>query len=178
VVYWGISNFVPGLSRLWRLQRVLTRQPFLRSNLFAAYCFFNFYLVQINRYLFFSSVLAPMSSIGAAIAIDEYVPTMMPKPMAKVNPLNAWPPKMYIIRTTMKVVNDVNSVLERVWLILFEIILGLSVASLPRFSLIRSKTTMVSLSEYPIIVRNAAISWRLILKSCMPRAFPRGVPAI
>lgn len=176
VLFWGISNFVPCLSRLWRLQRVLTRQPFLRSSLFV-YCFLNFYLVQINCYLFFSSVLAPMSSIGAAMAIDEYVPTMMPKPMAKVNPLNAGPPKMYIIRTTMKVVNDVNSVLERVWFMLSLIIWGFSL-SLWRFSLMRSKITIVSLSEYPMMVRNAAIIARLILKSPISSIWPKVVPVI
>ena len=51
---------------------------------------------------------------------------MMPRPIAKVNPLNACPPKMYIIRTTRNVVNDVSSVLDIVWLILFVIVCGVS----------------------------------------------------
>ena len=37
---------------------------------------------------------------------------MIPKPIAKVKPLRAWPPKMYIISTTIKVVKDVKMVLE------------------------------------------------------------------
>ena len=38
----------------------------------------------------------------------------IPKPIAKVNPLRPAPPKMYIIRTTINVVNDVKSVLDSV----------------------------------------------------------------
>jgi hypothetical protein len=52
------------------------------------------------------------SNIGAAIAIDEYVPTIIPKPIAKVNPLSASPPKIYIISTTINVVKEVIIVLE------------------------------------------------------------------
>ena len=79
-------------------------------------------------YFFFVSFfdLLPMSSIGAAIAIEEYVPMMMPKPMANVKPLRAGPPKMYMISTTMKVVNDVRIVLEIVWLMLSVMVAAVS----------------------------------------------------
>ncbi len=66
-----------------------------------------------DSYLLFEFfVLVPRSNIGAAIAMDEYVPMMMPKPIAKVKPRSPEPPKMYIVSTTINVVKDVRMVLE------------------------------------------------------------------
>ena len=120
----------------------------------------------------------PSSNIGAAIAMDEYVPMMMPKPIARVKPLSPEPPKMYIISTTINVVKDVKMVLEIVWLMLLVITCGLRERALPRFSRIRSKTTIVSFSEYPMSVRKAAIIARLILKSPIKSVSPIGDAAI
>lgn len=119
----------------------------------------------------------PSSNIGAAIAIDEYVPMITPKPIANVKPLKPWPPKIYIINTTINVVKDVRIVLEIVWLMLSVTIFGFSWALL-RFSLIRSKTTIVSFSEYPISVKKAAMIARLILKSPIRSFSPIGLAAI
>jgi hypothetical protein len=60
----------------------------------------------------FFSDLVPTNSSGAAIAIEEYVPTITPKQMANVSPRRPAPPKMYIISTTMNVVKEVNRVRE------------------------------------------------------------------
>ena len=62
--------------------------------------------------LFLSLAFVPSSNIGAAMAMEEYVPMIMPKPMAKVKPLRPAPPKIYIISTTINVVKDVIMVLE------------------------------------------------------------------
>ena len=67
----------------------------------------------INNYLALAFRL-PNNNIGAAIATDEYVPTMIPISIAKVNPLSPAPPQIYIIRTTRNVVNDVSSVRDNV----------------------------------------------------------------
>ncbi len=67
--------------------------------------------------------------------MDEYVPMMIPRPIAKVNPLSPGPPKMYIISTTINVVRDVKMVLEIVWLMLLVIICGLRRRALPPLQL-------------------------------------------
>ena len=55
--------------------------------------------------------------------------------------------KIKLISTTRKVVNEVRIVRESVWLTLSFISFGVRDVSLPRFSRMRSNTTMVSLSE-------------------------------
>ena len=66
---------------------------------------------------------------------------------AKANPCSASPPKKYSTTTTSKTVKDVNNVRLMVWLVLSLTIFGVMSGSLPRTSRIRSKTTIVSLTE-------------------------------
>jgi hypothetical protein len=52
--------------------------------------------------------------MGAATAIDEYVPIMMPTTRAKENPLSTSPPKRYNESTVRKVSPEVRIVRLRV----------------------------------------------------------------
>ena len=87
-------------------------------------------------------------TIGVATKIDEYVPTKIPINNANANPLMVDPPNTSNIATTINVVNDVTTVLEKV---LFNAESNISSFSLlvyiPRYSLILSNTTTVSLIE-------------------------------
>src|ERR1039458_2380365 len=58
------------------------------------------------------------TNIGAAMAIDEYVPIRIPTTSAKENPRRTWPPKMYSDSTVRKVSPEVRTVRLRVSLML------------------------------------------------------------
>src|SRR5690606_8458458 len=101
--------------------------------------------------------------MGDATKIDEYVPIKMPTIIAKANPRSTSPPNINRTTTTSKVVRDVMNV--RLSVSLKDLFTSRSkVSVLNRFenSRIRSKTTTVSLMEYPTIVKNAAmIVWSI-----------------
>ena len=85
---------------------------------------------------------------GAATKIDEYVPTTTPIIIANENPFNISPPKIYIANSASKVVVDVMSVLDNVWLVeRFEISVIEILEYFFKVSLIRSKITTVSFME-------------------------------
>lgn len=92
---------------------------------------------------------------GEARNIDEYVPTIVPKRRASVNPLRLSGPKKNIARRTINTVDEVR--IERV------IVSCIDLSIIPerpiffpshdsRFERIRSITTIVSLIEYPSMV--------------------------
>ena len=86
------------------------------------------------------------------------MPTNTPIIIAKEKYCRTFPPKRYRVRTTNRVVNDVTTVLLRDSLILLFTIFDTScLFKFFIFSLILSKITMVSLREYPTIVKNAAM---------------------
>ena len=88
------------------------------------------------------------STRGAAIAIDEYVPTMMPTTIANAKWLMISPPNMNNARTVKNVNPDVKIVRLSVWLMLsFMIVSRASRRRNFKFSRIRSKTTIVSFME-------------------------------
>ena len=99
------------------------------------------------------------TNTGVATKIDEYVPTIIPISKANEKPLREGPPNRNKTKTTTKVVNDVMSVLLIV-LFIDSFTTGITSlpALIPKFSLTLSKTTTVSLIEYPIIVNKAAIN--------------------
>ena len=83
----------------------------------------------------------------------------MPITSAKENPCSTSPPKRYRAKTVRNVNPAVRMVRLSVWLILrLTISASRSRRSSLMFSRIRSKTTMVSLFEYPTSVRIAAIT--------------------
>src|SRR5208282_5013292 len=99
--------------------------------------------------------------IGAAIAIEEYVPIRIPMTRAKLKPCSTSPPKRNSASTVRKVKPAVKIVLLKVWLmLLLTMSARFSRRSSLMFSRMRSNTTMVSLLEYPIRVRMAAITVR------------------
>jgi hypothetical protein len=92
---------------------------------------------------------------GEAMKIEEYAPTTVPKRSARVNHFKLSGPKKKSASRTMKIVEDVR--IDRVivsWIelsMIRESHIFLPSDS-PRFDLIRSMTTIVSLIEYPRIV--------------------------
>ena len=58
-----------------------------------------------------------MTSIGLAIYIEEYVPTITPNIIANEKPFNIAPPNKNIDKRASKVVTDVIIVLDKVSLI-------------------------------------------------------------
>gem|GEM_PF-6743156 len=87
---------------------------------------------------------------GAAIAIEEYVPNIVPKIIASMNHLIATGQKKNIARRVINTVNDVRS--ERVRVSLTELLISapksiLFVSLFLRLVRIRSMITMVSLIE-------------------------------
>ena len=120
-------------------------------------------------YLIFSFLLFLLIrsyTIGAAVNTDEYVPTPMPKSIAKANPRSISPPKIQMISNTNMVESEVFMVRPKVLLIAefyssFSGRLGYRVTH----SRIRSKMITVSLMEYPITVRIAAINcWSISIE--------------
>src|ERR1035441_6744513 len=99
------------------------------------------------------------TNIGAATAIEEYVPIRIPMTSAREKPRSTSPPNTYNESTVRNVKPDVKIVRLRVWLML---LLTTSASSSRRsslmFSRMRSYTTMVSFIEYPMRVRMAAIT--------------------
>ena len=94
--------------------------------------------------------------------MEEYVPINTPHIIAIIKPLITFPPRTINAINAIKVVNDVIIVLERVSLMdLLSSLLKSKLFTLVIFSLILSKTTTVSLIEYPAIVKIAAIEARL-----------------
>ena len=89
----------------------------------------------------------PISSSGAAIAKEEYVPTNTPMSIAKAKPCTPGPPKRYSVPTASSVVPEVRTVRLIVWLIESLTICGVGSGRRPLFSRMRSKTMIVSLSE-------------------------------
>ena len=89
----------------------------------------------------------PIVRIGAAIATDEYVPTKTPKSIANAKPWIPSPPSTYSVPTASNVVPEVSTVRLIVWLIESLMISGVARLNRPRFSRIRSNTTIVSFKE-------------------------------
>src|SRR5690606_18600657 len=105
------------------------------------------------------SSLIKSTTIGEAMKSDEYVPIITPIINANTKPRIDSPPKINMAKRTKKVVMEVlivrDSVLFNARLITpATFLLGFSV----RYSLILSKTTTVSLIEYPTTVKIAAIN--------------------
>ena len=65
-----------------------------------------------------------------------------------------------MIRTAMSVVTDVSTVRLKAWLIELFTISWVGNGRLPRFSRIRSRITMVSFNEYPMMVNKPATTPR------------------
>ena len=97
--------------------------------------------------------------IGVTTNTEEYVPTTTPTIKANNNPLRESAPRINIETNTTSVVYDVFNVLLNVLLSAeFTVFLNSHVECSLRNSLILSNTTTVSLREYPITVRIAAIN--------------------
>ena len=102
--------------------------------------------------------------LGVAIKIELYVPMTTPIIRAKINPLILSPPKLKMVNRTTNVESEVLMVRESV---LFKASLINVLSSRfplyrPTYSRIRSKTTTVSLIEYPMTVRIAAMkAWSI-----------------
>ena len=128
-----------------------------------AYCPFLF-LLSLN-------LLSQAKIIGLATNTEEYVPTTTPIIRAKAKSCMTPPPRTNNANTTTSVVVDVRIVLLRVSLMLaFMTSSKLRLRKRLRFSLILSKTTMVSFREYPTMVRNAATIEREISRSVSAKA--------
>ena len=88
------------------------------------------------------------SSNGAATKIDEKVPTMIPIIIGKLNSAITDPPKKYIanraiiVATTVRIVRDSVSLIDKLMISVIDILLFLAT-----FSRMRSKITMVSFME-------------------------------
>ena len=97
--------------------------------------------------------------------MQEYVPTITPIISANAKYFITSPPKKYSITTTISVVRDVTTVLDKVWFRdkLADSYID-SFKSFCEFSLNLSKITIVSFREYPTIVKNAATIDRSISK--------------
>ncbi len=67
-------------------------------------------------YSFLLNLVVVSYIIGEAINNEEYVPTITPIIMANINPFIDPPPKKKIDNNTIKVVNDVLTVLPKVLL--------------------------------------------------------------
>jgi hypothetical protein len=101
-------------------------------------------------------------TIGVATNIEEYVPTRTPIIMANAKLWIISPPRKKSAKRTTRVVTEVKIVLESVSFILLLNKDGReSIVFEPFiFSLILSKTIIVSFNEYPIIVNRAAMMGR------------------
>ena len=90
----------------------------------------------------------------------EYVPVMMPTTIVNAKPCSTSPPKKNSARAVSSAVPDVMTVRPSVWLIDTLMTWFSESRRMPRrFSRIRSKMTIVSLVEYPVIVRMAATTF-------------------
>jgi hypothetical protein len=100
-----------------------------------------------------------------AIYIEEYVPNITPKIIARENPLRISPPKKNIANNANNVVIEVINVLDNVSLIEMFVNSKILISEYFRkFSLTLSKITTVSFIEYPTIVSTAAIIDKFISK--------------
>src|SRR5699024_7958762 len=109
--------------------------------------------------------------MGLATKMEEYVPTVTPMINENMNPRMASVPKKKMATNTRKVVMAVLMV--RLSVLLIDALTFLRIPQLgctPKYSRIRSKTTTVSLIEYPITVKIPAINdWPISrLKGRMP----------
>ncbi len=105
---------------------------------------------------------------GEARKTEEYVPTIVPKRSAKVNPFRLSGPKKNIASSTIKTVDEVK--IDRVMVSWIDLsIIEESPHFFPspdsRFERIRSITTIVSLIEYPRMVSIAVRKKVSILNS-------------
>ena len=90
--------------------------------------------------------------------MEEYVPIITPRIIAKEKPFKISPPRINIENKANKVVTEVIRVLDKVSFIeRLEISLISILEYFDKFSLIRSYMTTVSFIEYPTIVNTAAI---------------------
>ena len=93
--------------------------------------------------------------------IVEYVPLITPTIIVKAKPRSTSPPKTNSASTANKVVPEVMIVRLRVWLMLALTSVAKSSRRMRRrFSRTRSKTTIESFTEYPVIVSIAATTFR------------------
>ena len=82
--------------------------------------------------------------------MEEYVPTITPIIIAKENPFNIAPPKMYIENKASNVVTEVIKVLDNVWLVERSEISAIVIFEyFFKFSLIRSNITTCLLYTSP-----------------------------
>src|SRR5216684_8731783 len=102
-------------------------------------------------------------TVAAAMNTLEYVPVTMPTIIVNAKPCSTSPPKKNSARAVRSAVPDTITVRPSVW---FTDTLMMSFNEsrrIPRrFSRIRSKMTIVSLVEKPVIVRIAAITFRVM----------------
>src|SRR6185437_9347639 len=125
------SGFVPGKSR----PRRSTQTAYVLA-LFAAGR--TAVLPRFARHSWYAT------SIGAATAMDEYVPIKIPTTRANEKPFNTSPPNKYKQSTVRKVRPEEITVLLNVWLMLrFTRSARGSLRVNARFSRMRSKTTIV-----------------------------------
>ena len=117
----------------------------------------------MHIYFFANGLFPPHNrTIGLATKTDEKVPIITPNIIAREKSCNTSPPKKKRAKELKSTVTDVTIVLERTSLMLIFITVStLSLSLKRRFSLILSKTTTVSVSEYPAIVRRAFPSERI-----------------
>ena len=89
----------------------------------------------------------------------EYVPVMMPTTIVNAKPWSTSPPKKNSASDDSSAVPDVMMVRPRVWLIATLMMLPRLSRRMPRrFSRTRSKITIVSLVEKPVMVSSAAMT--------------------
>ena len=106
------------------------------------------------------SFFAKSTTTGVAMQIDEYVPMIIPIRRANVNPRITSPPKMNMASNTKNIVSEVLIVRLSVALRASLITFSWSCAwwCMPTNSRILSNTTTVSVIEYPITVKMAAMN--------------------
>ncbi|MPN23560.1 hypothetical protein SDC9_170952 [bioreactor metagenome] len=102
----------------------------------------------------------------------EYAPTATPKTISMANNSMAPDARMANGRMAKTVVSEENIVRDKDWLTLVSIIVNKSTSlMILRFSRIRSKMTMTLFSEYPMMVKRAAMvvldtsNWKMTMKA-------------
>src|SRR5215467_12745019 len=98
-------------------------------------------------------------TVAAAMKTLEYVPVMIPTTIVNANPWSTSPPKKNRANAVSRAVPDVMTVRPNVWFT--DTLITWSIESrriVRRFSRIRSKITIVSFVEKPVIVRIAAMT--------------------
>ena len=145
--------------------RHANRKPKLLRALFSLNFFSTGGSHSIGSFSFVSPpvLFSQIRRMGLATNMEEYVPTMIPTIRAKAKSWITPPPRKKRARTTIRVVEEVRIVRLRVsFMLIFMVCSKDRLRKRREFSRILSKTIIVSLREYPTIVKRAAIIEREI----------------